>query len=102
LSPEATILTINAVLLAFAYIWAYPNLPEKRWQSIMWRDAVISIAALVVAGLLFAGRVIAFNLVLFESNWIVFSIVTMLIMETPLFMWFARKYDLQFDETDDD
>lgn len=102
MSPEATILIINAVLLAFAYAWAYPNLPEKRWQSIMWRDAVISIAALVVAGLLFAGRGFTFNLVLFETSWIVFSIITMLIMETPLFMWFSHKYDLRFDETDDD
>jgi hypothetical protein len=26
----------------------------------------------------------------------------MLLIETPLFLWFAKKHNLRFDETDDD
>jgi hypothetical protein len=101
LHPEATILIINAALLAFAYLWAYPSLPEKTANAIMWRDAVISIAALVLAAALFASRGITFNMFVFDTNWFVFSLVSMMLMEIPLFIWFARKYDLRFDDADD-
>lgn len=98
LSPEATLLIINATLLAFAYLWAYPSLPQKSWRAIMWRDAVVTVAALVLAGLLFADRSLSFSLILFDTNWFVFSFATFSIMEIPFFMWFARKYDLRFDD----
>jgi len=38
MSPELTLLIINAVLMGYAYLWAYPSLPEKTWQAIAWRD----------------------------------------------------------------
>ncbi len=101
MSPEATILIINAALLAFAYLWAYPSLPHKSWNAIMWRDVVISVAALVLAGALFLGRGLAFDMILFSTNWFIFSFVTMSLMEIPLFIWFARKHGLRFDESDE-
>ena len=101
MSPEAIILTINLVLLGFGYLWAYPNLPTKTWQAIMIRDAAISTGAVMLAGLLFAGKGISFSLILFDTNWLVFSILTMCVIETPLFAWFAQKHDIRFDDTDD-
>lgn len=101
MSPELTLLTINAILLGYAYLWAYPSLPKKTLRAVMTRDIAISAAALVLAALLFAGKGIAFRMLFFGTNWFVFSIVTLCIMETPLFFWFAKKYDLSFDEWDD-
>lgn len=98
MSPELTLLIVNAVLLAYAYLWAYPALKEKTWRVIMVRDLGISFAALTVAGLLYWGSGVRFSLVLFQSNWLAFSFVSLMIMETPLFIWFAKKYDLRFDD----
>jgi len=98
MSPELTLLIVNAVLLAYAYLWAYPALKEKTLRVIMVRDVGISCAALMVAGLLYWGSGTGFSLILFQTNWFVFSIVTLMIMETPLFLWFAKKYDLRFDD----
>lgn len=98
MSPELTLLIINAVLLAYAYLWAYPALTEKTWKAILLRDTAISVAAVTLAGLLYWGSGLPFSLIFFDANWFGFSIVTMMVMETPLFLWFAKKYDLTFDD----
>ncbi|MBB5722385.1 hypothetical protein FHS72_002011 [Loktanella ponticola] len=100
MSPEATILIINIALLGFAYLWAYPSLPVKTWRAIMVRDVAISVAALTLAAALFAGRNITFHMVLFNTNWLVFSIITMMLIETPLFAWFAQKHNLRLNDLD--
>jgi len=41
------------------------------------------------------------DVIFFETNWLAFSIGTLLVMETPLFAWFARKHNLTFDDWDD-
>jgi len=98
MSPELTLLIINAVLMGYAYLWAYPSLPEKTWQAIAWRDMAITVAAVGLAGLLYWGSGIAFSLVFFDVNWFVFSFVTLMAMETPLFLWFAKKHGISFDD----
>ena len=100
MAPELTILIINAVFLAYAYLWAYPSLPEKTWRAIMARDIAISLAALGVAAALYWGRGERFSLVLFQTNWFVFSALTLMAMETPLFLRFAKKYGLTWEDPD--
>ena len=92
---EATLLIFNAVFLAFAYGWVYPRLPEKSAGVIMVYDLVIGGAALLVAGLLYWGSGVAFNLILFDANWLVFALITMAIMEVPLFLWLVKTYDIE-------
>ena len=96
MTPEATLLIVNAVFMAFAYLWVYPSLEQKTLPAILWRDLVISIAALTVAGLLYAGRNTGFSMIAFETNWVIFSILTLAIMETPLFFWFAKRHNIDF------
>lgn len=96
MSPELKLLTINAVFLGYAYLWVYPRLSELTGLKIMWRDAVITAAALMVGALLFAGTGIPFSLSIFETNWFVFQLITFAIIETPLFLWFAWRHDLEF------
>ncbi len=94
MTPEATLLIVNAIFLAFAYLWVYPNLTTKTINMILLYDTVISCAALLVAGLLFWNSGASFNLILTTGNWFGFSIITLMIMELPLFAWFAKKHDL--------
>jgi hypothetical protein len=96
MTSEATILIVNAIFLAFAYLWVYPGLTRKTMNLILAYDTAISCAALLVAGLLFWGSGTSFNLILINGNWFAFSIITLMLMELPLFAWFARKHDLDF------
>lgn len=100
MSPELTLLIVNAVLMAYAYLWAYPSLPEKTLSAIMIRDMAISAAALIVAAALFWGSGIRFSLIFFDTNWLIFSILTLFLMETPLFFWFAKKHGIDFSDFD--
>lgn len=94
MTPEVTLLIVNAIFLAFAYLCVYPNLTTKTINLILIYDAIINCAALLVAGLLFWGSGTNFGLIFFTSNWAVFAIITLGLMELPLFAWFAKKHDL--------
>lgn len=95
MTPEATILIVNAIFLAFAYLWVYPSLKTITINLVMTYDLLISSAAVLVAGLLYWGSGTSFSLLFVSSNWAVFSIITLLIMEAPLFAWFAKKHNLK-------
>ena len=100
-APEAQILILNAVILAVAYLGIYPSLEHKTLNRIMTIDVVLSAVALIVAGALFWNTGTRFNLLLFQSNWAVFTVITMIVMEVPLFLYFARKHGINiFDDPD--
>ncbi len=92
--PEITLLIVNAIFLAFTYLGVYPGLTTKTINLILIYNAVISCAALLVAGLLFWGSDTDFSLIFFSTNWAVFAIITLSLMELPLFAWFAKKHNL--------
>ncbi len=100
-APELQILILNAVILGVAYLGIYPTLAQKTLNRIMVIDVVLSALALLVAGGWFWGTGVTFNLLFFNTNWVIFTIITLFIMELPLFVWFARKHDISmFDDND--
>jgi hypothetical protein len=100
--PETQLLIINGVILAVAYRGIYPSLEEKTVNRIMTIDVVLSVLALTVAGALFWGTDATFNLVLFSTNWAVFTIVTLFVMEVPLFLHFAKQHGIKLFDDDPD
>lgn len=91
LAPEFQILILNATVLAVAYFGIYPTLRAPTVGRVLLADAVISAAALVVAGALFAGSGQRFWTPIGDTNWAVFWLVTMVLLEMPLFTRFARR-----------
>ncbi len=59
-------------------------------------DLVLSAIAVFVAGALFWGSGTGFTLLVIEVNLAVFSIVTLMVMETPLFLHFAKRHGITF------
>ena len=102
-SPEAQILILNGVILGMAYLGIYPSLHKKTLNRIMVIDMILSVIAVGVAGALFWGTGTDFTLLFFEVNWFVFSIVTLFVMETPLFLNFAKRHGISlWDDPGDD
>jgi hypothetical protein len=99
-APEVQILILNGVILAVAYLGIFPSLQDKTMNHIMTIDVVLSVLALTVAGALFWGSGVLFNLLLFNSNWAVFAIITFAVMEVPLFLYFARKHGIKIFDDD--
>ena len=101
-SPESQILILNGVILGVAYLGIFPSLQEKTLNRIMTIDLVLTVIALVVAGALFAGTGQAFTLLVVKTNWAVFTLVTLFIIEIPLFFNFAKRHGISiFDDPDD-
>lgn len=96
MTPETKLIAVNLVFLGYAYVWAYPRLSHPTGIKIMWRDVVLTAAALMIGALLFAGTGTKFSLIAFDTNWFIFQLVIFAIVETPLFLWFAYKNDLEF------
>ncbi|MEM8823191.1 MAG: hypothetical protein AAGF30_06240 [Pseudomonadota bacterium] len=98
MSPEATLLAVNAAFLAFAYLWVYPGLPNKRIGILLRYDLIISAAALLVAGLLYGGDGLSFSLIFFDAPWWLFTILTFAAMEVPAWEWFRRRHGIDYDD----
>lgn len=94
LAPEAKILILNAACLAVAWFGIFPSLRDKTLMALARADALIFAAVLVAVAALFAGRGTGFSLILFETNWFTFWIVTYLAMELPLMLWFCKRHGI--------
>ena len=92
LAPEIQILILNAVVLGVAYFGLYPGFHEKTLWRLMAADLVITAAVLLTAGALFVGTGTRFSLLFVSTNWFVFTLLTLLAMEMPLFLRFCRRW----------
>lgn len=92
MSPEAQILTINAVCLAVGYGFILPAQLQRGPGALALADAGVGLCALITAGALFWGTGQGFRLPGFEVNWFVFALVTLVAMELPLAWWLLRRY----------
>ena len=101
-SPEAQILILVGLILAVAYLGIFPTLQEKTLNKLMGIDLALNVLALIVAGAWFWGTGVQFTLVFYETNWVIFTIVTYAIIEIPLFLGFAKKHGIRLDGRDDD
>lgn len=99
-APELQILIINAVIIGLAYLGIYPGLQVKTLNRIMAVDLVLSGLALFVAGALFWGSGVDFNMLFFNANWAVFSVITLMVIEAPLFYLFAKKHNISLTGDD--
>jgi hypothetical protein len=101
LAPEAQLLILNGAILVVAYLGIYPSLETKTLNRVMTIDMILSAIAFGVAGALFWGSGIRFNMLFFNTNWAAFSIITLMIMEVPLFLYFAQKHGIDLTGGED-
>ena len=57
-------------------------------------DLVLTLLVLITAGALFAVSGTRFSLILFDTNWFGFTLLSSMAMELPLFLWFCKKHDI--------
>jgi hypothetical protein len=88
-SPEQFVLLVNAVILGCAYFIVYP------------RFAGADQTRLAINGLNYWGTGERFDLLVMEVGWFGFTVATFLLMELPLFAWYARRYGV-FRRNDDE
>lgn len=93
-SPETFILLSNAVILLVGYLFVYPRFAGSDLSRLAMNDLVANALALTVAGYAFFGTGQRFGLPWFEVGWFGFTVLTFLVMELPLFLWYLRRHGL--------
>lgn len=94
LPPELQILILNATALGVAYFGLYPGFSDKTLGRLIAADLGVTAMVMIAAGALFAGTGTRFSLIFFSTNWAVFTFLTMLVMEWPLFLRFCRRWGI--------
>lgn len=91
---ELTVVVLIVAVIAVAYLWVYPRFAGTDLRRMAWLDVVLTLIPLGVAGLLFWETNPVFRLLIIETNWFVFTIVTYVILEVPLFLLYLRARGL--------
>jgi hypothetical protein len=94
MTPEVKILLINALGLALAYGLICPRLLPLTLKKIMIADAAMTGLLMAIAGALFWGT--QMWLLGWHVGPIMFALITLLILEFPLFFWFSKKHNITF------
>ena len=93
-SPETFILLTNATILLCAYFIVYPRFAGSDLNRLALNDLAANAIAIAVAGFAIFGTGQRFDLLFLEVGWFGFAFGTFLLMELPLFVWYARRYGL--------
>ncbi|MBY5988687.1 hypothetical protein [Roseovarius atlanticus] len=97
LSHEGQASVTVVTCLAVAYFMIYPALRPRRASRMAVYDLGVTGVMLLVNGWLFGGTGTRFSLWLFDTNWVVFTIVVALVIETPLMLWYVRRNGMTWD-----
>jgi hypothetical protein len=100
MAPYLVIIAINAVFVGVAYGVVYPRFDPLTARRMVRADVVVTGAALLVAGALFAGQGLPFAIGPVALKWWGFSIVSMLVIEAPVFWAFCRMQGLSLSDLD--
>lgn len=93
-SPELLLLSLNATVILAAYFIVYPKFCGANGWRIAANDLLATATVLVVSGLLFAGSGVSFSLLIFSTNWFWFTLLSYLVIETPLMFWYFNKHNV--------
>ena len=80
--------------LAVAYLVIYPRYVGNNVKLMMWLDVPITAVPLGISALLFWVSDPKFNLFGIELNWFIFTLVTMLLIELPIFLLYLKARGL--------
>ena len=100
MSPELTLLALNAATLLVAYTLVYPRMAAPTAPRLMRADLVVTAASLGLGGWLFAGQGLRFDMLLFETRWWVFALLTAALIETPLVLAFCKARGIPLRDFD--
>ncbi len=92
MNPETTMLFINAAVIAVAYTLIYPRFAGSDMNKLVFYDLLLTLVPLSIAWWLYAESGHQFNLIVMQSNWFVFTLVTYFIVEMPMTLGYMRVY----------
>jgi hypothetical protein len=91
---ESLVTFVVLATLAASYFWIYPKFAGNDVKKMAWLDAGLGFIPMGISAVLFWVSDPKFNLIFFETNWFVFTLVVLLVLELPLFFWYIKARGL--------
>jgi len=91
---ELVILTVNLLVLSFAYYWLFDRLEAYDLGRLSRYDLMTSLTSIGIAGALFYGSGVVFHLFGGETNWFWYSAITYLLIEIPFAYGYMRRHGI--------
>ena len=98
MSPFLTILALNVVAYGLAYRVLYPRLVGRDTGRMMRADAIVIAIILGIGFLLFHGQGHRFSLILFDTNWVVMTVVVGAAVEIPFLLDYMRRFGITWQD----
>lgn len=94
MSNELLVVFYILLTLAFAYLWFYPKVVGERVKLMAWMDVVVTGIPVAISALLFWESDPQFQFFWAELNWFLYTLVTMFVIELPIFLLYLRARGL--------
>jgi len=91
---ELTLITIDLLILSFAYGWLFPRLRAFDLRSLSRYDIITSLTAVGIAGMLFYGHDTSFRFLGLRADWFWFAFGWYLILEIPFAFAYMKKHGM--------
>jgi hypothetical protein len=90
---ELIAIAIVVGYMAIGYLFVYPR--AKSVSALRWLDALFGLLTLGTVGAIYFTSDPQFNLVFFNTNWFVFTLVLIVLFETPLWYFYMKAHPHQ-------
>jgi hypothetical protein len=95
MAPEVVVLLINACGMVLAYGVIYPRLLPITLGKMMLADGVITAILVAISVAVFWDSGLRFWLFGWHVGSGLFALITLLIIEAPLFSWFSKRHNIK-------
>lgn len=80
--------------LAVAYLWIYPTFIGNNLKLMAWVDTVVTSVPIAISAILFWQSDPVFNFFGFELSWFFYTLLILVIIETPIFILYLKARGL--------
>jgi len=91
---ELIVIFVIIVTLAVGYLVVYPRVAGNDVRKMAWLDVALTLVPFIVSAALFWQSDPSFSLIFFETNWFVFTLITLVIIEIPVLALYLRARGL--------
>lgn len=91
---ELVVIFVIVVTIALDYLVIYPKVAGNDVRKMVWLDVGLTLTPFIVSALLFWQTDPPFSLIFFDTNWFVYTLVTLAIIEIPVFILYLRAREL--------
>jgi hypothetical protein len=96
MTPELILLFLVFVVISLGYGFIYPRFAGNDFKKVSLQDIFATAITLIVAGSLYHGSHIQFNWLGFSVNWFWYTFLTYVLIELPVCLVYAKKYNMKF------